>query len=80
MSDNQSDNAWPEEMDRSIAARRAAVDCIDRLDGLASQLAATLAQLRSNASVDQRWLAIGTTDLQTGLMAIKRAIVKPDGF
>lgn len=29
---------------------------------------------------DQRWLAIGRTNLQQGIMAIKRAIGKPDNF
>lgn len=31
-------------------------------------------------SVDQRWLDIGTTDLQTGIMAVTRAIAKPTSF
>lgn len=30
--------------------------------------------------VDQRWLAIGITDLQRGLMALTRAVAKPDFF
>jgi len=30
--------------------------------------------------VDQRWLSIGTTNLQTGLMALARAVEKPDIF
>lgn len=31
-------------------------------------------------ALDQRWVSIGATDLQTGLMAILRAIAQPDGF
>jgi hypothetical protein len=30
--------------------------------------------------VDFRWLAIGRTDLQTGLMALTRAVAKPTFF
>lgn len=29
---------------------------------------------------DQRWLAIGRTNLQQGIMAIKRAIGQPENF
>lgn len=34
----------------------------------------------SGADADGRWLAIGKTDLQTGLMALTRSIAKPDFF
>lgn len=30
--------------------------------------------------VDQRWVSIGATDLQTGLMALTRAVDKPTTF
>lgn len=30
--------------------------------------------------VDQRWVSIGETDIQTGLMALTRSITKPDLF
>ena len=30
--------------------------------------------------IDKRWLAIGTTDLQTGLMALTRAVAQPTTF
>ena len=36
--------------------------------------------LRSNSILDQRWVSIGATDLQTGLMALTRSIAKPDFF
>jgi hypothetical protein len=34
----------------------------------------------TNAVYDQRWVSIGATDLQTGLMALTRSIAKPDFF
>ena len=36
--------------------------------------------LRANKDLDQRWVSIGATDLQTGLMALTRAIAKPTFF
>lgn len=32
------------------------------------------------SDLDKRWLSIGKTDLQKGLMAITRAIARPDFF
>lgn len=36
--------------------------------------------LESIPEVDKRWLAIGRTQLQQGLMALTRAVAKPDFF
>jgi len=36
--------------------------------------------LRATQDIDQRWVSIGATDLQTGLMALTRAIARPDFF
>lgn len=37
-------------------------------------------RLNSRSDINQRWLDIGTTDLQTGLMALTRAVAKPSTF
>lgn len=37
-------------------------------------------RMRLRAEFDQRWVSIGATDLQTGLMALTRAIAKPTFF
>jgi len=37
-------------------------------------------ELRANPDFDQRWVSIGTTDIQTGLMALVRAIARPESF
>lgn len=34
-------------------------------------------ELRENADVDQRWLAIGRTSIEQGFMAVNRAVFKP---
>lgn len=39
-----------------------------------------VASLRDNKSLDQRWVSIGATDLQTGLMALTRSIAQPTFF
>lgn len=44
------------------------------------ELGALVAKLRGNVELDQRWVSIGATDLQTGLMALTRAVAKPTTF
>jgi len=36
--------------------------------------------LRADGRFDQRWVSIGATDLQTGLMALTRAVAQPETF
>ncbi len=45
-----------------------------------SRLGCLVAKLRSTEGLDQRWLSIGATDLQTGLMALTRAVARPTTF
>jgi len=47
---------------------------LDNLKQLVESLSA------SGYEVDQRWLAIGKTDLQTAVMALTRSITKPEGI
>lgn len=44
------------------------------------QLATLVARLRETPDVDQRWISIGATDLQTGLMALTRGVARPTSF
>ncbi|MCX7071199.1 MAG: hypothetical protein NTW01_09425 [Gammaproteobacteria bacterium] len=37
-------------------------------------------KLRTTAGLDQRWISIGSTDLQTGLMALVRGVAQPTTF
>jgi hypothetical protein len=37
-------------------------------------------KLRATEGLDQRWVSIGVTDLQTGLMALTRSVAKPTTF
>lgn len=45
-----------------------------------AELGELVKNLRDNDEYDQRWLSIGATDFQTGLMALTRAIAKPTTF
>lgn len=44
------------------------------------ELGELVAKLRGLDGLDQRWVSIGTTDLQTGLMALTRAVARPTTF
>lgn len=44
------------------------------------ELGALIAKLRAEPKLDQRWISIGATDLQTGVMALVRAVAQPTGF
>lgn len=39
-----------------------------------------VAKLRTTPELDGRWISIGATDLQTGLMALTRAVAQPTTF
>lgn len=43
-------------------------------------LGALVEKIRAQADTDKRWVSIGATDLQTGLMALTRSVAKPTFF
>lgn len=45
-----------------------------------SQLENLIAKLRGQGDVDQRWVSIGQTELQMGIMALVRSVAKPNSF
>ena len=45
-----------------------------------AQLGELVAKLRSIEGIDQRWVSVGATDLQTGLMALTRSVARPTTF
>ena len=44
------------------------------------KLGELVAKLRGTEGLDQRWVSIGATDLQTGLMALTRGVAQPTTF
>jgi hypothetical protein len=59
---------------------QAEIDLINAIKAKGSELQALVWQVQAAAGVDARWVSIGKTNLQTGLMALVRAVAKPDGF
>lgn len=55
-------------------------DLINMVKAKAKELGGIVEMLGSVPGIDQRWLSIGRTDLQTGFMAITRAIARPTTF
>ncbi len=55
-------------------------DLINEVKSAGMLLQELVSDLRGDADVDQRWVSIGVTDLQKGLMALTRAVTKPDFF
>lgn len=55
-------------------------DLINMLKAKANEIGAILEMLKSVPEIDPRWLAIARTDLQTGFMAVTRAIARPTTF
>ena len=45
-----------------------------------AELGELVAKLRAVPDLDQRWISIGATDLQTGLMALTRVVARPTFF
>jgi len=44
------------------------------------ELGELVQKLRGTEWLDQRWVSIGATDLQTGLMALTRGVAQPTTF
>lgn len=43
-------------------------------------LGALVNKLRATEGLDVRWISLGATDLQTGLMALTRSVAQPTAF
>ena len=56
------------------------ISLMNDIKALGVELGAMIATMKQMPDLDQRWVAIGATDLQTGLMALTRAVAKPETF
>lgn len=45
-----------------------------------AELGELVEKLRQAEGLDQRWVSIGATDFQTGLMALTRSVAQPTFF
>ena len=55
-------------------------DLMNEVKAEGIRLSALIDKLRATDDLDGRWISIGATDLQTGLMALTRAIARPTTF
>ena len=58
----------------------AEADLMNEIKSKGVELGDLVEKLRSIDSLDQRWVSIGATDLQTGLMALVRSVAQPTSF
>ena len=56
------------------------IDAMNKVKDLGVELGAIIEAFKKEPAMDQRWVSIGATDLQKGLMAAVRAIAKPTLF
>ena len=56
------------------------IDAMNHVKEIGAMLGDVVAAMRSKETLDQRWVSIGATHLQEGLMALTRAIAKPTFF
>lgn len=56
------------------------IDLMNEIKAVGKDLGALVDRLRAVESLDQRWVSIGATDLQKGLMGLTRGVAKPDFF
>ena len=56
------------------------VDLMNEIKQKGKELGELVAKLRAAPELDQRWVSIGATDLQTGFMALTRGVARPTLF
>ena len=56
------------------------IDLMNEIKTKGVELGELVAKLRAQEGLDQRWISIGATDLQTGLMALTRGVAQPTTF
>lgn len=59
---------------------QAEIDTMNEIKATGIALGDLISKLEDLENIDPRWLAIGCTDLQKGLMALTRSVAKPDFF
>ncbi len=56
------------------------IDLMNEVKGLGELLGALVEKMEEIEETDKRWVDIGKTDLQKGLMSLTRSIAKPEFF
>lgn len=58
----------------------AEIELMNEIKTKGVELGELVKKLQVEPSVDKRWVSIGATDMQTGLMALTRSVAKPEFF
>ena len=56
------------------------IDLMNEVKQMGTDLGILVQQLQQEPGIDHRWVAIGQTQLQQGMMALTRAIAQPTTF
>lgn len=56
------------------------IDLMNEIKAKGAEMGELVDKLRKAEGLDQRWVSIGATDFQTGLMALTRSVAKPTFF
>ena len=56
------------------------IDLMNEIKTKGAELGELVNKLRTTEGLDQRWVSIGATDFQTGLMALTRSVAQPPFF
>ncbi|MCX7112115.1 MAG: hypothetical protein NTX45_18720 [Proteobacteria bacterium] len=59
---------------------QAEIDLMNEIKTKGAELGELVVKLQTTEGLDQRWVSIGKTDFQTGLMALTRAVAQPTFF
>ena len=56
------------------------IDLMNEIKAKGAEIGELVEKLRAADGLDQRWVSIGATDFQTGLMALTRSVAQPTFF
>ncbi len=56
------------------------IDLMNSIKEKGAELGELVKKLEANLDLDTRWLEIGKTNIQLGLMALTRSVAQPDFF
>lgn len=56
------------------------IDLMNEIKTKGAELGELVDKLKQTPNLDQRWVSIGATDFQTGLMALTRSVAQPTFF
>lgn len=59
---------------------QAEIDLMNQVKAKGEEIGELVETLMATEGLDKRWISIGKTDLQTGLMALVRGIAQPTNF